>query len=116
MTKKPFDPSACAANPSDDQPAFLRCSLAVIGDKWTGLIVGELAPGPKRFSELERALAGISPRTLSQRLESLQEAKILTKKSYDKVPPHIEYALTPKGQDLFPILDQMATWGQKYLD
>ena len=110
-----FDPKACAESPSDEQPAFLRCSLAVIGDKWTCLIVRQLADQPQRFSELERALPGISPRTLSQRLDSLQDAKILTKKSYDKVPPHIEYSLTNKGKDLFPILDQVENWGKKYL-
>ena len=104
----------CASSSSDEQPAFIRCSLAVIGDKWTGLIIGQLTDAPKRFSELERELPGISPRTLSQRLTSLEEAKIITKKSYDKVPPHIEYSLTEKGRDLLPILDQMATWGEKY--
>ena len=106
--------SDCASSSSDEQPAFIRCSLAVIGDKWTGLIIGQLTDAPKRFSELERELSGISPRTLSQRLTSLEEAKIITKKSYDKVPPHIEYGLTEKGRDLLPILDQMATWGEKY--
>ena len=67
-----------------------------------------------RFCEIERALPGISPRTLSQRLEELVDHGIITKKAFAEVPPRVEYALTPKGRDFIPVLRQMAAWGTKY--
>jgi DNA-binding HxlR family transcriptional regulator len=89
-------------------------ALKIIGNKWTALVLRDLANGPKRFTELERSLIGISPRTLSQRLEQLQEYEIVTKESFAEVPPRIEYTLTKKGRDLIPVLKQMAAWGTKY--
>lgn len=68
----------------------------------------------KRFCELERSLPGISPRTLSQRLEYLVEHKNITKKAFAEVPPRVEYTLTQKGLDFIPVLKQMAVWGTKY--
>ncbi|HSX52746.1 MAG TPA: helix-turn-helix domain-containing protein [Patescibacteria group bacterium] len=88
--------------------------LGVLGHKWTGLILTELTTGPKRFSQLERTLKGISPRTLAQRLDDLVEYKIVSKASFAEVPPRIEYTLTKKGEDFIPVLEQMAAWGTKY--
>jgi DNA-binding HxlR family transcriptional regulator len=91
-------------------------AMAIIGSKWTALILRDLADGSRRFSELERSLVGISPKTLSQRLDELERHNIVTKKSYNEVPPRIEYTLTDKGTDLIPLLRQMASWGNKYYD
>jgi DNA-binding HxlR family transcriptional regulator len=91
-------------------------AMKVIGNKWTALILRDLIDGSKRFSELERSLKGISPRTLSQRLDDLEKYSIVTKASYAEVPPRIEYTLTEKGRDLLPMLKQMAVWGDKYYD
>jgi DNA-binding HxlR family transcriptional regulator len=90
--------------------------MEIIGNKWTALIIRDLHSGPKRFGELERSLAGISPRTLSQRMDDLEEHGIVTKQAYAEVPPRCEYTLTSKGEDLVPILKQMAVWGNKYYD
>ncbi len=92
----------------------IAASLAIIGDKWSGRIVRELTSGPKRFSSLEAELEGISPRTLSQRLDWLEEQEVITKKAFAEVPPRVEYALAPKGEDLIPILRSMVEWGAKY--
>ncbi len=89
-------------------------ALDVLGNKWTALLIRDLAAGPKRFCEFERSLKGISPRTLSQRLDDLECAGIVTKQAFAEVPPRVEYTLTPKGNDLLPILRQMAAWGTKY--
>lgn len=94
----------------------IASAMQIIGSKWTALILRDLTSGPKRFSELERSLQGISPRTLSQRLDDLEGHKIITKQSYSEVPPRIEYTLTQKGNDLAPVLQQMAAWGDKYYD
>ncbi len=92
----------------------IASAMEIIGNKWTALILRDLSGGPKRFSELQRSLGSISPRTLSQRVDDLEKHEIITKKSYAEVPPRIEYALTSKGEDLIPILKQMAVWGEKY--
>ncbi len=96
------------------KPGCVAEALCIMGNKWTPLLVMELHNGPSRFSLLEQVLTGISPRTLSQRLDELEERKIITKKNYAEVPPRVEYELTPKGKDLLPILQSMATWGEKY--
>lgn len=92
----------------------VSCCLEVLGNKWTALILSELNNSPKRFCEIERALPGMSPRTLSQRLEDLAKDKIITKKVYGEVPPRSEYKLTAKGKDFMPVLRQMEAWGNKY--
>lgn len=92
----------------------IACAANILGSKWTALILRDLATGPKRFGEFERSLKGISPRTLSQRLDDLEADKIVTKQAFAEVPPRIEYTLTQKGHDLLPVLKSMADWGTKY--
>src|ERR1700741_4548197 len=92
----------------------IAACMQVIGNKWTALILRDLFSGPKRFGELEKSVGSINPRTLSQRLDDLESFGIITKQSFAEVPPRTEYTLTKKGQDLLPVLKQMATWGTKY--
>jgi DNA-binding HxlR family transcriptional regulator len=92
----------------------IASAMQIIGNKWTALLLKELATGPKRFGELQKSIAGLNPRTLSQRLDELEHCNILTKQSFAEVPPRVEYTLTPKGMDLIPVLRQMAAWGDKY--
>ena len=92
----------------------VAATMEIIGNKWTALILRDLAEGSQRFSALERSLEGISPRTLSQRLDDLEQCGIISKASFAEVPPRIEYTLTQKGRDLVPLLKQMASWGEKY--
>lgn len=94
----------------------IASAMEIIGSKWTALILRDLSAGPRRFSELERSVGSINPRTLSQRLDDLERHGIVTKQSFAEVPPRIEYALTAKGTDLVPVLKQMASWGNKYYD
>jgi DNA-binding HxlR family transcriptional regulator len=98
----------------ESRPGCVAAALAILGNKWTALIVKELSEGCARFSALEHALPGISPRTLSQRLDEMQDCGLITKKAFAEVPPRVEYTLTPKGRDLLPILKSMADWGNKY--
>lgn len=86
----------------------------MLGDKWTPLLVMQLSGGAVRFSILQQEVCGISPRTLSQRLDDLERKELVTKRSYAEMPPRVEYALTQKGRDLIPILKSMAAWGDKY--
>lgn len=94
----------------------IASAMEIIGNKWTALILRDLFTGSKRFCELERSVGNINPRTLSQRLDDLEEHGIITKEVFVEAAPRTEYTLTRKGLDLLPILEQMATWGTKYYD
>src|SRR6478609_8833275 len=100
--------------PVEPKVGCIAGAMEIIGSKWTALILRDLMSGPKRFGELESSVGSINPRTLSQRLDDLEQHGIITRQVFAEVPPRTEYALTSKGQDLLPILKQMATWGEKY--
>jgi DNA-binding HxlR family transcriptional regulator len=87
----------------------------VVCGKWTLLLIRDLAAGNSRFCELERSLEGISPRTLSLRLRALEEEGIVERHTYPEVPPRVEYALTEKGEALVPLIDDMRTYGTRWL-
>jgi DNA-binding HxlR family transcriptional regulator len=89
---------------------------AIIGAKWTALLVHDLSEGPRRFSQLERSCNGISPRTLAERLRELEQEGILERQSYPESPPRVEYRLTEKGEALLPIIDAMREFGHGWLD
>src|SRR6266511_2773441 len=95
------------------------CAVAacaeIIGAKWTALLVHDLSEGPRRFSELERSCAGISPRTLSERLRALEYEGLVDRRSYAESPPRVEYELTEKGGALLPIIEEMRHFGHAYL-
>lgn len=98
----------------EPQVGCIASAMQIIGNKWTALILRDLMNGPSRFCELEKSVGNINPRTLSQRLDDLQEAGIINRQSFAEVPPRCEYSLTEKGRDLLPVLKQMAAWGNKY--
>jgi DNA-binding HxlR family transcriptional regulator len=87
----------------------------ILSGKWTILLIRDLADGRSRFSELERSLEGISPRTLSLRLRALEEQGIVERKTFPEVPPRVEYSLTDKGRGLVPIIEDMRRYGQQIL-
>ena len=99
--------------------ATISCPVAqtarIIGNRWTPLIVRDLAGGCQRFSELERSLGGISPKTLSERLKRLEEAGIVARHCFAEVPPRVEYSLTRKGHALLPVIDSMRAFGREWL-
>ena len=87
----------------------------VVCGKWTLLVIRDLAEDSQRFCELERSLAGISPRTLSLRLRALEEEGIVERRTYPEVPPRVEYALTEKGRALAPLIENMRSYGRQWL-
>jgi DNA-binding HxlR family transcriptional regulator len=95
------------------------CAVAacaeIIGAKWTALLVHDLSEGPRRFSELEHSCAGISPRTLSERLRALEDEGLVERRSYAESPPRVEYELTDKGEALLPIITEMRRFGHDHL-
>src|SRR6476660_9002267 len=99
-----------------ENPCPVGSCAEIISGKWTLLVIRDLADGRSRFSELERSLEGISPRTLSLRLRALEEHGIVERRTFPEVPPRVEYSLTPKGKALVPIIDDMRTYGRQWLD
>jgi DNA-binding HxlR family transcriptional regulator len=106
---------SAAAN-LEPKAGCIASAMEIIGNKWTALILRDLAAGPKRFSELEKSVGNINPRTLSQRLDDLEQQGIIIKEAATDSPTRPEYQLTDKGEDLLPVLRQMAAWGTKYYD
>ena len=102
------------SEPIEPRIGCVAAAMEVIGAKWTSLLIKELTGGPKRFCEFEQAIPKLNHRTLSQRLDDLEKFGIITKERFNEVPPRTEYSLTPKGQDLIPVLRSMAEWGNKY--
>ena len=97
-------------------PTCPVCATAdIICGKWTILVIRDLAAGRSRFCELERSLAGISPRTLSLRLRALEEEGVVTRETFAEVPPRVEYALTEKGRALVPLVEDMRAYGREWL-
>jgi DNA-binding HxlR family transcriptional regulator len=100
--------------PVDASCPVCRTADIVCG-KWTLLLIRDLAEGRSRFCELERSLQGISPRTLSLRLRALEEEGIVERQTFPEVPPRVEYALTEKGLALLPIIEDMRSYGERWL-
>lgn len=89
-------------------------TLKIVGKKYAVLIIRDLLTGKKRFGELASSLSGISPRTLSARLDELEKDGILKRKVFPVIPLHVEYSLTKSGFELQEILDRMNQWGSKH--
>ena len=92
-------------------------ALDLVGDKWTLLIIRDLAAGPRRFVELQRVLPGISTEQLRSRLNRMVADGLLTRQRYREVPPRVDYELTERSRELMPVLGALArcgydwTWG-----
>lgn len=90
-------------------------ALDVVGDKWTLLIVRDLAAGPRRFVELQRVLPGISTEQLRSRLNRMVADGMLTRRRYREVPPRVEYELTERAYALMPVIGEVARWGYDWV-
>jgi DNA-binding HxlR family transcriptional regulator len=86
-------------------------ALDLVGDKWTLLIVRDLAAGPRRFVELQRVLPGISTEQLRSRLNRMVADGLLTRQRYREVPPRVDYELTERSRELLPVVGALARWG-----
>ncbi len=102
-------------NHLDDTVCPIARTAEIISGKWTLLIIRDLASGVKRFNQLERSLHGISPKTLSERLRSLEEEGVIIRQTFAEVPPRVEYSLTEKGRDLVNVIESMRSYGKRWL-
>ncbi len=91
-----------------------EATIEVIGGKWKTLILCHLSYGPKRTSELKKAMPDITQKMLTQQLRELEEDEIILRTIYNQVPPKVVYEMTEIGESLKSILDQMCEWGEKF--
>ena len=94
----------------------LDAALAVMGGKWKPLILYHLDSGPKRFGDLKRLIEGVSEKVLIQQLRELAAAGVLTRHDYQRVPPMVDYTITPFGKTLARALMPLCQWGTEHRD
>jgi DNA-binding HxlR family transcriptional regulator len=92
----------------------LREVLDLVGDKWALAVLAQLSGGPRRFSELERALTGVSRRILSLTLRRLERNSLVMRTVYPEVPPRVEYEMTPHARELDAPLCALLAWASKH--
>jgi len=111
LESEPIEVEACDAE---------RCPVAravsVLDGKWTMLVIRDLLEGTRRFGDLRRSLAGISPKTLTDRLRELEASGLVTRTMYAEIPPRVEYDLTERGRSLAPVLAALADFGRTLPD
>lgn len=94
--------------------AEFKRALEIFGDKWSAVILLCLFQKSQRFVDIQRFAEGISPRTLTQRLHSLEEFGLITRQEFKEFPPRTEYTLTQKAHDLRAALVELKKWAKKY--
>ena len=121
-----WEPSGSADEPS--QPTGVPCEptrepsscrarevLQRVGDKWSVLVIDLLGQGTRRFTELHRAIDGITGRMLTVTLRGLERDGIVTRTIHPVIPPRVEYALTPMGRTLLDTIGQLVAWTDSHL-
>ncbi len=110
MDEPYIDPLQSGVDCTPDCPVKLAADI--LSGKWTTLIIRELLSGTRRYSQLQYALLGISPKILASRLRMLEANGLVTRKIYPTIPPKTEYTLTKLGYELEHVIRAMAQFGQ----
>ena len=92
----------------------VACTLDLLGDKWSLLVVRDLMRGKRRYAEFLASPEGIPTNILAERLKRLVRQGVIRSKRYSQHPPRVEYELTPKGEDLRPVMRAMVEWGVRH--
>lgn len=95
-------------------PCPVEATLQLLENRWRVLIIYDLINGKKRFGELMKNITGISQRSLTSNLRTMETKGLIVRKVYAQVPPKVEYNLSSLGKSLIPILKQMEVWGGEY--
>lgn len=95
-------------------PRFEK-AMEIFSKRWVGLILFELLEGPKRFSEMESELP-VSGRLLSDRLKMLEQEDIISREIYSEFPVRVEYTLTDKGKAMSPVINEIKTWSEQWVE
>jgi DNA-binding HxlR family transcriptional regulator len=89
----------------------IKDALEAVEGKWKLLILFSLSGGPKRFKQISKEVTGITDKTLSKELKSLEANKLIVRAVYDTFPPTVEYTITPHGLSLENVIDALHFWG-----
>jgi DNA-binding HxlR family transcriptional regulator len=89
-------------------------TVELIGGRWKIIILWHLFQGVKRYSELQRALGGVTQKVLTQQLRDMERDGLVTRTVYPQVPPKVEYSLTSLGMSLKPVVDAIHRWGAEH--
>ena len=89
-------------------------TISMISDKWKVVIICQLKTGTMRFSEIQRALKGITQKVLTNQLRELESDGLIFRRVYAEIPPRVEYSLTPLGETLIPVLDKLQAWAKEH--
>lgn len=98
-------------------PCPIGEALGIIGGKWKMRIICTLyVDGTQRYNDLVRKTAGVTNAMLSSSLKELEADGVITRRQYEEIPPRVEYSLTDRGRELWPILHRLAHWatGEEY--
>lgn len=110
-------PSQAKISPPKNHRSFcpIACTLDIMGDKWTLLIIRDLFLGKHRYSEFQASPEAIPTNILAERLKRLESMGLVIKEYYQDKPPRAAYYLTRQGAELGPILRAMREWGSKHV-
>jgi DNA-binding HxlR family transcriptional regulator len=111
MRRRPTRYSAKRARSS----CAVACTLDVVGDKWSLLVIRDLFHGKRTYGEILQSPEGIPTNMLADRLKRLEEAGIIASKAYQERPVRWAYTLTPRGRDLGDVLGAIVRWGKKHI-
>ena len=92
----------------------VACTLDVLGDRWSLLVVRDVMRGKRRYAEFLESPEGIPTNILADRLKRLAASGVIKSHRYSQHPPRVEYELTPKGEDLRPVMRAMVDWGIRH--
>ena len=114
MTRRRRDASAAPPLRDKRSRCPVACTLDIVGDRWSLLIIRDLILGKHRYAEFAESSEGIPTNVLADRLKRLVASGIVKATRYSTHPPRVEYSLTAKGDDLRPVVRAMSDWGVKY--
>ena len=104
---------------SAERPEYCRAVssvLALVGDKWTVLVIVKLGDGPMRFNEIKRVSGGISQRMLTLTLRALEREGLVVRTQYATIPPRVDYELTALGRSLWQVVQPLGVWACAHID
>jgi len=119
VTARQFSDSAEIKVLASERPGDCRIVssvLALVGDKWSVLIIVGLGNGPLRFNEIKRLIGGISQRMLTLTLRGLERDGLVTRTQFATIPPRVDYELTPLGRSLWQVVEPLGAWAHAHID
>ena len=99
----------------NEEKCELVVAMGVIGNKWNLLITWHLREEKMRFTELQKKVYNVNPKTITKHLRELENSNIIKREVFPEVPPRVEYSLTESGNALIPILKSMMEWAAQYM-